>query len=93
MRLARTADEPDVVDFVFPALVVLEPESPPVVPVPEPPEEVPPVTDVASPGRLTVAWLARAWKVERVLFDVALFHLSAITPLQRGDARGSLLAG
>jgi hypothetical protein len=73
MRLARTADEPDVVDFVFPALVVLVPvpvpESPPVVPEPE---EVPPVTDVAAPGRLTVAWLARDWKAERVLFDVAL---------------------
>lgn len=59
-----------------PAPLLLEPEVPavpevlPVLPVLP---EVPP--DVASPGRLTVAWAARALKAARVLFVAGLvFH-------------------
>ena len=67
-------DEPDA-----PAPLLLELEVPavpevlPVLPVPPVLPEVPP--DVASPGRLTVAWAARALKAARVLFVAGLvFH-------------------
>jgi hypothetical protein len=68
-------EDDEVVDFALPAEVVVEPE-----PEPEPlePEEVPdepevPLdTEVAVPGRLTVAWAARAWKAARVLFVAGL---------------------
>ena len=71
ITLARTTPAPFVL-FALPADVV--PEVPPLeVPEPEDPDvpdvpEVPPDTEVALPGRLTVAWLARAWKAARVLF-------------------------
>ncbi|PMD12664.1 hypothetical protein NA56DRAFT_479227 [Hyaloscypha hepaticicola] len=85
----RSALEPEVVDLALPALVVDEPVAPaplllelevpavpevlPVLPVPPVLPEVPP--DVASPGRLTVAWAARALKAARVLFVAGLvFH-------------------
>lgn len=74
---ALVVGEPDA-----PAPLLLELEVPavpevlPVLPVlPVPPElpEVPP--DVAPPGRLTVAWAARALKAARVLFVAGLvFH-------------------
>jgi hypothetical protein len=82
----RSALEPEVVDLALPALVVDEPDAPaplllelevPAVPevLPVPPvlPEVP--ADVAPPGRLTVAWAARALKAARVLFVAGLvFH-------------------
>jgi hypothetical protein len=75
-----------VVDFTVPALVVEEPDVPPEVPeLPEVPE-VPPDVDVASPGRLAVAWAARAWKAERVLFVAALLDVS--TDFQEGRVGG-----
>lgn len=66
--------------MLLPADEVLELEVPEVPDVPEvPPElllpEVPlvlPLTEVASPGRLTGATFARAWKAARVLFVAAL---------------------
>jgi hypothetical protein len=54
--------EPDVPDVLV-VLVVLD--------VPDVPL-VEPLTEVASPGRLTVAFAARAWNAARVLFDEAL---------------------
>ena len=75
-KLARTVtiDDADVVDLALPADVVDEPEPEPEPEEPEVPDvpDVPLVTDVASPGRLTVAWLASAWKAARVLFVAAL---------------------
>jgi hypothetical protein len=58
--------------LLLPADAVLEPEVPPEVP------ELPDVplvllfTEVASPGRLTGATFARAWKAVRVLLVAAL---------------------
>jgi hypothetical protein len=77
----RSALEPEVVDLALPALVVdeLDAPAPPLEPVLAVPEvlpvlpvlpEVPP--DVASPGRFTVAWAARALKAARVLFVAGL---------------------
>ena len=80
----RSALEPEVVDLALPELVVDEPDAPAPAPLLEPevpavPEVLPvlPVVpaDVASPGRLTVAWAARALKAARVLFVAGLvFH-------------------
>jgi hypothetical protein len=83
----RSALEPEVVDLALPALVVDEPDAPAPAPLLEPevpavPEVLPvlpvlPVVpaDVASPGRLTVAWAARDLKAARVLFVAGLgFH-------------------
>ena len=83
----RSALEPEVVDLALPELVVDEPEAPAPAPLLEPevpavPEVLPvlpvlPVVpaDVASPGRLTVAWAARDLKAARVLFVAGLvFH-------------------
>jgi hypothetical protein len=77
----RNALDPLVVDFALPALVVEEPDASPFVPD-EPDEELPDAelpgvdVDVAPPGRLTVAWAARAWNAARVLFVAALGSVS-----------------
>jgi hypothetical protein len=74
-------DEEEVVDLALPAEVVVEPEPEPES-EPVEPEEVPDVpevpldTEVAVPGRLKVAWAARAWKAARVLFVAALWIIS-----------------
>lgn len=74
---ARTADAPEVVDWLVPAEVVDEPL------VPLLPEEellVAPVREVASPGRFTVACAARAAKVSTVLFDDATALMANTIP-------------
>jgi len=59
-------------------LVLVVPEVPPELLEPEVPlvvllvPLVLPLTEVASPGRLTGATFARAWKAARVLFVAAL---------------------
>ncbi len=50
-------------------VVLVEPVEVPLLVVP---------LDVASPGRLTGACLARAWKAARVLFDDALREYSLV---------------
>jgi hypothetical protein len=72
--------------LALPADVVLEaePESEPgVLDEPDVPEvpDVPDEPDVAVPGRLAVAWAARALKAARVLFEDALEGLSAFALL------------
>jgi hypothetical protein len=76
--LARIADELEVVDLLLEPEVVLEA---PELELEEPPLLLPPLlpllvvepfTEVASPGRLTGACLASAWKAARVLFVEAL---------------------
>jgi len=75
-------DDPEVVDLLLPADVVLEPDELPELP----PEEVPevplvePLTDVASPGRLIGATFARAWKAARVLFVAAFSLMTMVIP-------------
>jgi hypothetical protein len=69
--------------LALPADVVLEaePESEPgVLDEPDVPD-VPDEPDVAAPGRLAVAWAARALKAARVLFEDALEDLSAFALL------------
>jgi hypothetical protein len=68
----------DELDAPAPPLepVLAVPEVLPVLPVLP---EVPP--DVASPGRLTVAWAARALKAARVLFVAGLVSLARFIKL------------
>jgi len=65
-------------DVLVLLLVLVVPEVPPELLEPEVPlvvllvPLVLPLTEVASPGRLTGATFARAWKAARVLFVAAL---------------------
>jgi hypothetical protein len=82
--LARIDVEPEVdlllaaEDVLVLLLVLVVPEVPPELLEPEVPlvvllvPLVLPLTEVASPGRLTGATFARAWKAARVLFVAAL---------------------
>lgn len=73
-------DPADCVDLLLPADVVLEPEVPPELPeVPDVPL-VEPLTEVASPGRLTGATLARAWNAARVLLVAAFSLMTIVIP-------------